>query len=157
MGFCLLENADMRGLFCAINPSHVEAIESVPGSLYAFPAVHVRFALPALDFPGVFVGDEKTVKTLLMKALKLGINRVESTILGGMNHAGMTPLLINHPERVVLARELMPEDFPQEAKLVPVASHLYFSDRSVRKIAQRPGIFAMRANQGGKVPMLEQG
>lgn len=154
MGFCLLECAEMRGLYIAVNPAHVDAIvEAAPGD-FPFPVSLIRFVIEIPDFKPLVIGDEKAIKKLLMQALKLGTKRVESVILGGMGRGAAAPMLINHPDRIVMIREMLPEEFIDEAKSVPVASALYFTDKSIRKVAQRPGTFAKSANQNGKVPVL---
>ena len=114
------------------------------------------FKIPG--FKPVALGGEDEINVLILEATKIGMGKVEVNTVTGQRNRKPMPLLLNDPNRVVLVREMPPEEFSipgqSEEESFVTASQAFMSDGSARIIVERPGIFAMKVNEGGNVPVL---
>lgn len=151
MGFCLFERPDLRGFYIAVNVAHVDDV--VPKDRHI-----CRLDLsagPDAERLIEVLGQEMPIRKQLYEAAKIGLNKAEVTILGGKKgYYRPAPLLINALGRIVFARELAPEEFYQEDAEFVTASVLSLEDGTQRHIVDRAGLFARKANAGGRVPMI---
>ncbi len=157
MGFCLFEDADAQGVFFAVNSSYVEEIEGEADT--AQPTCKLDFSAPLLH-EGVplsvrVCGDADAVELILRGAAKIGLNRAHLNLMNKLSTRPI-PLLLNDTDRIMLVRELLPEEFMDENASLITASRLYLSDGKHRFISERPGQFVSLTNAGGKTPILKK-
>lgn len=151
MGFCLLQLCDDHsGLYVAINGFTEFDFYAVNTEYGAPPRCRLEFAAaPSLDVSGDFAA----VKTVIDQALTIGVHPCQLHMLGGTKKLKALPLLFKRTEEIVYVREIPPQDLDENrAPDIMTASVMLMTDGSQQKIAERPGIFAMRANEGGVVP-----
>ncbi len=155
MGFCLLEHARDRGSYFAVNPEYVDDIELKIELEDGTATCLLHMNVATAPFVPLAVGHKDQVRDVMMQALRLGMNKVELDILGGYENQSKTPLLLSSTGRIVLVRELTPNEIGGEGALSATASHMLFSDGKVRVIAQRPARFVQLANMDAVIPMIE--
>jgi hypothetical protein len=155
MGFCLFEHARVRDFFFAVNSSHVQNIVPQKDMIRDRPACLLEFDFPLKNFTPLVAGEKSAIEFILRESAKIGLMKVEVTMLGGQRQAMPAPLLLNHPDRIALVREMLPDEFEQRGDgSFVTASELFMADGLARHIVERPGVFVARANIGGKTPIL---
>lgn len=156
MGFCLFEHARVRDFFFAVNSSHVQDIVPQKDLIRDRAACLLEFDFPLKNFTPLVVGEKSAIETLLRETARIGLMKIEVTILTGQRHKQPSSLLLNQPDRVALVREMMLDEFEAlgDDSFV-TASELFMADGVARHIVERPGVFAARVNVSGKVPILK--
>ena len=152
MGFCLFEHAELSGFYFAVNAAHVDDVIQKSEK----PAVClIKMDQPIDGFESLALGNQDDIRALLMNTAKIGVRKAEIQALAGVRNRHPRPILFNNTNRVVLVRELLPEDFgAQEESSFATASQLYMNNDKPRFIVERPGVFVQRANAGGQIPRL---
>lgn len=154
MGFCLLEHAYTSGFYMAVNPAYVEEIKPLPLDERGRPLSLLKFPVSTDNFSPAVIGEKDDVQSLLIKGAKIGLGKLEIHIVAGQANIKPVSMLMNKADRIVLVRELLPEEFIGQVNNCPTLSEMYFEDGSVKRITERPGIFALRVNRDGQVPRL---
>jgi hypothetical protein len=155
MGFCLFKDASGGELFFAVNSSHVEEVLPQRDSAEGHPVCLLKFSVMPKKFRPLVIGTRLDVQDFLMKSAKIGVRKIECQTFMGDKKLRPAPLLLNKTDRIVLVRELMPEEFARSGIASATASEIMLEDGSLKIIAERPGVFAARANADRKVPILE--
>lgn len=155
MGFCLFKEASDRGLFFAVNSSHVEEVLPQRDSATGDPVCLLKFTLMPKKFRPLVLGTRRDVQDFLMKSAKIGVRKIECQTFFGDKKLRPAPLLLNKTDRIMIVREMMPEEFSRSGIASATASEIMLEDGSLKIIAERPGVFASRANADRKVPILE--
>lgn len=154
MGFCLFEDADFTGSFLAVNSTHVKRVEVDAGnekiSLLSFTA---PVFMEGREMAIRVIGTVDDVVALLNQAAKIGLNKARLHLMNKLT-ARPIPLLLNEPDRIMLVRELQPEEFMDMDGSLITASRLYFLDGKHRFISERPGVFVGMSNARGQTPLL---
>jgi len=157
MGFCLFEDADFPGSFVALNSNYIEDIEEAPNAQGAL-VCRVRFTVPlahdGVDINLRIIGQVEEIWALLKQASKIGLGKAKLHLMNKLS-ARPIPLLINQPDRIMMVRELQPEEFMNEDSSLITASRLFFQDGKNRYISERPGTFVSLTNAGRKTPILK--
>lgn len=151
MGFCLFECAEPRSLYVAVNAAQVDEIKALDKK-----SCRLSLCSGPEDARSVDVlGPDKQVTAKLYEAAKIGFGKTEITILGGKaDKLRPSQFLLNAPGRAVMVRDLSPEEFIYEDAEFVTVSQMTFEDGTSRLIVDRAGLFARKANAGGRVPML---
>ncbi len=152
MGFCLFREAGSETAYFAVNVAHVQDIQPQEG--YDMPACLIELPFKIDNFTVVAAGALESIQKQLVQASKIGLNKVEADLLTGSKELRQTPLLINNPDRIALVYEMPAEQLASYETDAPAVSNLVFMDGTTRILASRPGVFAAKANAGGKVPIL---
>ncbi len=155
MGFCLFKDASGQGLFFAVNSSHVEDVLPQRDSPDGHPVCLLKFGFTPKRFRPVVVGARLDVRAFLMESAKIGVQKIECQTFVGDKKLRSAPLILNKTDRVVIVHELVPEEFARSGINSPTASEIMMEDGSVKVIAERPGVFAARANADRRVPILD--
>lgn len=153
MGFCLFEQAKVEDLYIAVNSAHVEDIllqDKVRADGQSVSLL--QFSFPVEQHPPLVLGGPDSVRKRLKEAANIGINKVElQSIGGGKKNMKASPLLMNQSDRIVLVREMLPEEFQNENISFLTASEVFLEDGSRRMIVERPAVFVSKVNAGGKL------
>lgn len=157
MGFCLFKEASGGELFFAVNSSHVEEVLPQRDSPSGEPVCLLKFTLMPKKFRPLVIGTRIDVQDFLMKSAKIGVQKIECQTFVGEKKLRPAPLLLNKTDRIIIVREMMPEEFIRSGIASATASEIMFEDGVIKVIAERPGVFASRANADRKVPILEPG
>src|SRR5688572_18428500 len=104
MGFCLFREAGSDTAYFAVNVAYVEDI--LPQDDQGEPACLIKLPFRLETFTPVAAGALEPIQKHLIKASKIGLNKVEAELLTGQKSLKQTPLLINNPNRIALVREL---------------------------------------------------
>lgn len=155
MGFCLFKAVSDGELFFAVNSSHVEEVLPQRDSPLGIPVCLLKFSVMPKKFRPLVYGTRIDVQEFLMKSAKIGVRKIECQTFMGDKKLRPAPLLLNKTDRIVFVRELMPEEFARSGIASATASEIMLEDGSMKVIAERPGVFAARANADRKVPILE--
>lgn len=156
MGFCLFKEAANRELFFAVNSSHVEEVLPQRDSPEGQPVCLLKFSISPKKFRPLVIGTRLDVQNFLMQSAKIGVRKIEcQTFMGDSKKLRPAPLLLNKTDRIVIVREMMPEEFARSGIASATASEIMLEDGSLKIIAERPGVFAARANADRKVPILD--
>lgn len=155
MGFCLFENAEVKGYFIAINSSHVEDVTDAGFTTEKIPFCLFKFSLKSLDVRPRVLGSAAECMDLLKQGAKIGVDKVNARAFVGTRAMLHSPLLFNRTDRVVMVREMPPEEFGGRGIKTVTASEVLSVDTSKSIIVERPGTFAARANAQGVVPFLD--
>ena len=157
MGFCLFEDADFRGSFVALNSNHIEDMEEAPNA-EGMPACRVRFTMPlthdGADIILRVIGQADEIWALLNEASKIGLGKAKLHLMNKLS-ARPIPLLINQPDRIMMVKELQPEEFMNDDSSLITASRLFYQDGKNRYISERPGTFVSLTNADRKTPILK--
>jgi hypothetical protein len=157
MGFCLFKEAANRELFFAVNSSHVEEVLPQRDSPEGQPVCLLKFSISPKKFRPLVIGTRRDVQDFLMKSAKIGVRKIECQTFVGDKKLRAAPLLLNKTDRIIIVREMMPEEFMRSGIASATASEIMLEDGSLKIIAERPGVFAARANADRKVPILDPG
>ncbi len=150
MGFCLLENNDGSGAFVAVNAGQIEQFSPCKDG-HPYTDI-VFYGGKAMRVKGLY----EDVKVLLRDASKIGLNAAALHVLGSANNMWPMPLQFRGAQAVLYVREVAPEKLPPERPAeVMTASKMYLETGDNKLIVERPGIFASRVNEKGKVPILD--
>ena len=155
MGFCLFEDADFPGSFLAINSNHVQdAVSEGDGA-----GSTVQFTAPiyqaGVEIKLNIIGAPDAIWQVLSQGAKIGLGKAKLHLMNKLS-ARPIPLLINQPDRIMLVRELQPEEFMDADSSLITASRLFFVDGKNRYISERPGTFVSLTNAGRKTPILKE-
>ncbi|MFP4314411.1 MAG: hypothetical protein ACLFR0_08810 [Alphaproteobacteria bacterium] len=157
MGFCLFEDAQSAGLFLAVNCAHVKEYSEV-GEKDGRPVSKLEFTASLKrdgeDQTIEIIGTSDEIADLLDEGAKIGLQKVHLNLHNKLSQRPV-PLLINRPSRIMVVRELMPEEFMSENNSILTASILFYEDGNTRFISERPGRFVKLTNQGGQTPILQ--
>lgn len=157
MGFCLFEDADFDGLYLAVNCQYIDNYDQ-DGTKGGRPVTRLFFTAPLMRDGTAqdirVIGEPEDLDNVLKQATKIGLSKANLNILNRFSDKPM-PLLINNPGRIMVVRELMPEEFMGKNASILTASILYFEDGKNRFISERPGRFCVLTNQGSHVPVLK--
>lgn len=158
MGFCLFEDVDFPGSFLALNSKHVQDITPVKSAAER-PVCAVQFTAPlyqgSAEVQLYIAGEPEAIWALLRQASKIGLGKARLHLMNKLS-ARPIPLLINQPDRIMLVRELPPEEFMSEDFSLLTASRLFFEDGKNRFISERPGTFVSLTNAGRETPILKE-
>lgn len=159
MGFCLFEDIDFPGSFLALNSKHVQDVTPDASSGTARPVCHIDFTAPlyqgGVEIKVRIAGEPDAIWALLHQASKIGLGKAKLHLMNKLSSRPI-PLLINQPDRIMLVRELQPEEFMDVGASLVTASRLFFEDGKNRFISERPGTFVSLTNAGRKTPILKE-
>jgi hypothetical protein len=154
MGFCLFESALERGLYVAINPAYVDDVQQSSKGIADYPVAHIEFAFKKGATKIPVLGAAQDIQKTMMKATKIGIEKVEIRVYGGRGKLTSQPLVLNNSSRVAVVMEIFPDQLGIAQVDSPTASYMFMDDGGKRLIVDRPGTFAFKANRKGEVPVL---
>ena len=154
MGFCLLENPDMPNGWYAINPTHVVDVEEVLSETHRGPVCKLVFpkSIDVAGFDYLVKGTLQDIENTFFEASKIGSGTVSITILGGRDSKRTMSMQMGNTNRIVLIRELLPEEFIDEDGNILTCSLMVFEDNTTRFVIERPGVLARNINAGNRVP-----
>lgn len=158
MGFCLFEEAGFPGTFLAANGNYIIDVTQIKrfdeGGVCALQFKAPLFQGSDMTTMDVF-GLVDDIWALLNDCAKIGLNKSHLNLMHKLSARPM-PLLVNEPDRIMLVRELQPEEFMGEDSSLLTASRLFFVDGKHRFISERPGTFVSLTNAGRKTPILKE-
>lgn len=150
MGFCLFRQAE-SGAYFAVNSAQVFDMTAQGDD-----SCLLQFSFIPKDFDPLVSGSLDEVQKLLLEGSKIGVNKAEVTGLSGRDTLKEAPVIMHNVLRIVMVRELKPEEFKVGRNLpFLTASRVYLEDGSEKLIVQRPGVLAAMVNAGGRVPRLD--
>lgn len=100
-------------------------------------------------------GEPDAIWQVVSQGAKIGLGKAHLHLMNKLS-ARPIPLLINQPDRIMLVRELQPEEFMDAESSLITASRLFFVDGKHRFISERPGTFVSLTNEGRKTPILKE-
>lgn len=158
MGFCLFEDAEYKEHYLAVNSDFIDGFHKF-GSANNSIISRITFKKPVTkdgrpcDF--YVFGMPDKLNELVRLGAKVGVQKSKLGLLNKLSSKPM-PLLISNPQRIMVARELQPEEFMGDKASISTATQLYYEDGTTRYISERPGQFARLTNQGGLIPMMNK-
>lgn len=154
MGFCMLENPDRSCGWVAVNPAYVESVQADQHDGYDGAVTRLNFVsgVNTQDISCLVKGSPQDIENIFKKAARIGMGKALVQLLGSRNAKMPTPIQMGHTNRIVLIRELLPEEFPPSRAEIVTCSLIIFEDNTRRCVMSRPGMIARKVNAQGKVP-----
>ena len=151
MGVCLVEHALTRGISVAVNPAYVEDVVSQNGLKAKKAVCLLDIGVDLKGFRPFVMGAQESVLDLLRQAAQVGVQQISLRSIGGENKLRPSNFLMNRSDRIVLVREMFPDEFTGDPDSFTTASEMFLEDGSTRMIVERPGIFVGKANENGRL------
>jgi hypothetical protein len=143
------------GLYFAVNVRHVQDVVPHKVASLNHPVSLIHFGFTNEKFTPLAFGKPDEIHALLKQATKIGLGKVEVQVLTGQKGRAVNSMILNHPERIAMMREMEPEEIAACEVPCTTASYAFFGDGTERIIIGRPGTFAYKVNAENKVPVWE--